>query len=169
MINQRILTSLSYNCIISLRVEYRFYTRRIAVLCRFPPVFSLYLSVAIQRLQDWDRNLEGRDTHVCFCCSERQADNGRYMLTASSSVHASSTRPRAIMPASPAIRAHVAAVSSAAPPGSASSNSHIYDVPAEGCFLSLTLCTSHSGVITPIHRLSVLLFAFHFEFPLLHP
>ncbi|EYB87146.1 hypothetical protein Y032_0267g738 [Ancylostoma ceylanicum] len=94
------------------------------------------------------RSIHHESSQPVVSLSERQSDNGRYMLTASSSVHASSSRPRAIMPASPAIRAHVAAVTTAAPAGSASSNSHIYDVPAEVATSSSKLVPSYGAPST---------------------
>ncbi|KIH58982.1 RhoGAP domain protein [Ancylostoma duodenale] len=93
------------------------------------------------------RSIHHESSQPVVSLSERQSDNGRYMLTASSSVHASSSRPRAIMPASPAIRAHVAAVTTA-PASSASSNSHIYDVPAEVATSSSKLVPSYGAPST---------------------
>ncbi|KHJ87249.1 hypothetical protein OESDEN_12981 [Oesophagostomum dentatum] len=83
--------------------------------------------------------------------SERQTENARQLLTATSSVQASSSRPRAIMPSSPAIRAHVTALgstnsASSTPP--TSSNSHIYDIPAEVSASSSKLLPSYGAPST---------------------
>ncbi|KAK6742410.1 hypothetical protein RB195_009965 [Necator americanus] len=77
------------------------------------------------------RNIHHESSQPVLSLSELQPDNGRQALTASSSLHASSSRPRAIMAASPAIRAHAAALSTAPASAPASTNSHIYDVPGE--------------------------------------
>ncbi|WKY00969.1 hypothetical protein Q1695_015181 [Nippostrongylus brasiliensis] len=82
------------------------------------------------------RSIHQESSHPVISMSERQPDNGRHMLSvsATSSVPTSTPgRPRAFVPASPAIRAHAAAVASASAvaSGLASTNSHIYDVPPE--------------------------------------
>ncbi|PIO67468.1 RhoGAP domain protein [Teladorsagia circumcincta] len=92
------------------------------------------------------RSIHQESSHPVISLSERQADNGRQMLSvsATSSVPTSTpVRPRAFVPASPAIRAHAAAGSTTG--NLASANSHIYDVPAEG-----KVSTSYAPAYNPL-------------------
>uniref|UniRef100_A0A7I4YAZ0 Rho GTPase-activating protein 26 n=2 Tax=Strongyloidea TaxID=27829 RepID=A0A7I4YAZ0_HAECO len=100
------------------------------------------------------RSIHHESSHPVISLSERQADNGRHMLSVSATSSVPTTappRPRAFVPSSPAIRAH--ATASSTPSSLGSSNSHIYDVPPEVPSSSKLLPTygaaSSSAATTP--------------------